>query len=930
MDLCLEPWMMQVVRTIEAEEKWRLEGNYGVEIHPDSLPLCCRIITSYFNDFTEASNLEKERLVKDYMVKLLDVVCLKFICQIQMVAEEDGLDIEYLLHRACIELAEIEKEKDSSTKVWMPHVRKEYADLMGKWHYFEETWKPVLMSQCTPRIGVEELGMLRLLHKELRFYLTNEKATENRDIVSRLFEPLDALRTKIELSIGKDLKQILTVGPSEIEEATREFFWFPALWTSKFLKPRYQNLETRLGKRFTGQENAIRRITNALTQLQYGKGPIRSFLFICRSIDCGDEEELARALAEEVFYDKERLIEFDLSENAEFNWSGVKAELNDAVKKKPYSVVFLQNIDKADASIIDFLLEILRDGRIADEKGGIVDFSRTLIIMKLCVLGCTTFKHLRCDCAYKAAKLPPEPLEDHDCRYSSLLKNAKQCLRADLFGIIDDVIVFEYHPPHDYRAFARHQLRNMASHIGAGRLILYPSEAALGLIVGTYGVNINGKIKTHIEENVAPKLLDICEGGRMIRSTVYLDVLVGTGEISYRVEMGGYLVGNKEYEQFLANFWKLRDVYEREILWLRKINGLRKTLQMIDGTKNTNASVGLDLLADRIEDLLVTETEINTVLWNLQVATASNKFGKLQQIDGSKRVYKKEIMEVLRTKLYTCFADGHYVFDTVRRALLSCIDCCIGSHSQVMVNRPAVFLLLGLTTAGKADLLKDLTKLLLVENGVALIAQINSSECTDFDKFFNLIYTNHKPVGVLLIDQLEMMPMSVFSGLLRMMDCGILSDHRGCTVDLRHNVVILVSDLGNRDTLAQIFGPRSELERKMTGHFESPSKSSWREYHKQPERKRFRSELLNHVEEIVFFNPCVRGGQQMTSFARLPMSDGPHIRQGSPASLSNSLQQLFHEGDNKREPYYSLLAAAAVDEISRGILIVSITERTKD
>ncbi|XVF78232.1 hypothetical protein PTKIN_Ptkin14bG0113800 [Pterospermum kingtungense] len=885
MDSCLEPWMMQVVRTIEAEEKWRLEGTYGVEIHPDSLPLCCRIITSYFNDFTEASNREKERLLRDYVVKLLDVVCHKFICQLQMVAEEDGLDIEYLLHRACIELAEIEKEKDSSTKVWIPHVRKEYADLMDKWHKFEETWKPVLMSQRTPQTAVEELGVLRLLHNELRFYLANEKATESEDnIASRLFEQLDALRTKFELSIGKDMKQILTVGPSEIEEATREFFWFPALWTSKFLKPRYQNLETRLGKRFSGQENAIRRITNALTQLQYGKGPMRSFLFTCRSIDWGDEEELARALAEEVFYDKERLIEFDLSENAEFNWSGVKAELTDAVKKKPYSVVFLQNIDKADASIIDFLLEILRDGRIADEKGGIVDFSRTLIIMKLCVLGCTTFKHLRCDCAYKAAKLPPEQLEDHDCRYSSLLKNAKQCLRADLFGIIDDVIVFEYHPPHDYRAFARHQLRNMASHIGAGRLILYPSEAALGLIVGTYGVNINGKIKTHIEENVAPKLLDICEGGRIIRSTVYLDVLVGTGEISYRVEMGGYLVGNKEYEQFLANFWKLRDVYEREILWLRKINGLRKTLQMIDGTKNTNASVGLDLLADRIEDLLVTETEINTVLWNLQVATASNKFGKLQQIDGSKRVYKKEIMEVLRTKLYTCLTDGHYVFDTVRRALLSCIDCCIGSHSQVMVNRPAVFLLLGLTTAGKADLLKDLTKLLVVENGVTLISQINSSECTDFDKVFNLMYAS----------------------------------------------IFFLVYLGNRDTLAQIFGPRSELERKMTGHFESPSRSSWREYHKQPERKRFRLELLNHVEEIVFFNPCVRGGQQMTSFARLPMSDGPHIRQGSPASLTNSLQQLFHEGDNKREPCYSFLAAVAVDEISRGILLASITQRTKD
>ncbi|XVF27765.1 hypothetical protein REPUB_Repub14bG0137000 [Reevesia pubescens] len=782
MDSDLEPWMLEVIKTIETEDKWRLEAVYGVEIHPDSLPLCCRIITSYSDDFIEASNHEKELLLKGYMVKLLDAVCHKFMYQLQMVAEEDGLDIEYLLHRACIELAEIEKEKDRSCQVWIPH---------------------------------------------------NEKTIENGDIVSRMFEQLDALRTKVELLIGKDLKRILTVGQSEIEKVTGECLCIPALWPSKFLKSHYQNLETRLVKRLIGQEHAIRVITNALTRPHSGKGPIRSFLFICGWNSSGEEEELARALAEEVFYDKERLIEFDLSENAELNCHArysVKGELTDAVKKKPYSVVFLQNIDRAHASILDFLLEILRDGRIADEKGRIVDFSKTLIIMKSCVLGGNKFRHLKCDCAYKAANLPLEELADHDCQYFSLLKHAKQSLKPDLFGIIDGVIVFEHQPYQHYRAFARNQLRNMTSYIGGGRLILYPSEAALRLIIRGAGMNF-GRIRIWLEKYVAPKMLDICEGARMVRSIIYLDALVGTEELSFRVEMGGCLVGNKESEQFLANLWKVRDVYEKEILWLRMINGLRRTLQMIDGITNTNASMDLELLADRIENLLTSQTEMNTVLWNLQVASASNEFAKLQQKEGPKRADKKE-MEGLQTQLSTFLVDGHYVFDTVTRALLSCIDCCI--RSQVMANRSAVFLLLGLTTAGKADLLKDLTKLLVGEKyGTNLMLQINSSECTDFNKFFNLIHANHKPCRILLIDQVEMLPMYVFSGLLRVLDRGMLSDYRGCTVDLRHTAVILVSDLGNRDSLAQIFEPESERQRKLYGYFATPKKSSWEEYMKQ-------------------------------------------------------------------------------------------------
>ncbi|OMO71516.1 hypothetical protein CCACVL1_18188 [Corchorus capsularis] len=146
------------------------------------------------------------------------------------------------------------------------------------------------------------------------------------------------------------------------------------------------------------------------------------------------------------------------------------------------------------------------------------------------------------------------------------------------------------------------------------------------------------------------------------------------------------------------------------------------------------------------------------------VVSANNQPAKLRQMEAPKRTDKKE-MEAVQTKLYTSLLDGHYVFDTVTRALISCIDCYI--RSEVMANRSDVFLLLGLTTADKEDLLKCLTKLVASENDTSLLLQ--------------------------------------------------------------------------------------------------------------PERKQFRSELLNQVDEIVFFDPCASHGEQLTNFARLPMSAGPHI-----------------------------------------------------
>ncbi|XVF27731.1 hypothetical protein REPUB_Repub14bG0134000 [Reevesia pubescens] len=150
-------------------------------------------------DFKEASNHDKEPLLKEHIVRVLDAACWRVRSNQRKVVEEDGLDIEYLLHRACVELAAIRKEKEHTcTKLWIP---REYDDLMDTWHKFEKKWKPLLLSQSQTR--AEELEVLKKVHEELVSYLRDEKAVKDVEMSSRMFQKFNDIRAKIELSINR-------------------------------------------------------------------------------------------------------------------------------------------------------------------------------------------------------------------------------------------------------------------------------------------------------------------------------------------------------------------------------------------------------------------------------------------------------------------------------------------------------------------------------------------------------------------------------------------------------------------------------------------------------------------------------------------------------------------------------------------------------
>ncbi|XVF87422.1 hypothetical protein PTKIN_Ptkin18bG0118800 [Pterospermum kingtungense] len=738
-----------------------------------------------------------------------------------------------------------------------------------------------------------------------------------------MLEKLFHLTMEIQHSINQGLRQVLTVRESDIVEAARRILRIPALFPSKIFKLNYEELETSLAKRVFGQEHAIRAITSALSGPPSRKGHVRSFLFINGS-NCGGEE-LIKALAEQLFYDEHRVIEFELAKPAEDDSNvdhNVGKELIDAVKKQPSSVILLRNIDEAQASVIDFVLEILRNGEIADEKGEMVDFTKMLIIMTSNVLGNLNLRRRwDCNCAFIPGKLfLKEIVEDHNRCYLSVLEDAKQHFRPELLDLIDNMIVFELLIFSDFRAFCRLRLRKLASSIGKGRIIVYPSEAFLHIIAPRCEMQYE-LMDPRIKEKVAPKLLEICNLRSVKRCIVYIDALVGTCDFSYRVETDGFLTRDQEFGQFLVYICKIRKIYKKEMLWLRRINGLRKTLLYFGRSKTSGDSDSLPLepLADNIRKLLKFEPK------NLEMNgfSSSANLGRVEQ-PKKRTKEKKDVLKRLRTRV----ASKHYVYSVVASAILSCAEVVADK------SHPMTALLLGLTSDGKANLRRELTELLHDENNGStdMLVQIDLSECFDYDEFFKLIYASHngfvcpQKVGmklgsVLLIDQVEKATMSIFSGLISLLDYRVLTHHNGITIDLRDTVIIMVSDLGNRDVICQMFEEahsRAENLRKGQKPYIGEE-----ELLKQPEKKsRFRFELLNRVDEMVVFNPSV-GGDQLTCFARLSMRHGPHLRHSSPmAAVTSALTLLFDECDYKQIDLGITWMLGAVERLSTWIIPV--------
>jgi len=278
----------------------------------------------------------------------------------------------------------------------------------------------------------------------------------------------------------------LEVNAEHIAEIVAKWTGIPVTRLLQSEKEKLLNLENELHKRVVGQDHAIEAVANAIRRSRSGLSdpnkPIGSFLFL-GSTGVG-KTELARALAELLFNDENNMIRIDMSEYQEphsvsrligappgyvgYDESG---QLTEAVRRKPYSVVLLDEIEKAHRDVFNILLQVLEDGRLTDNKGRTVNFKNTIIIMT---------SNLGADIIRENfdSMLPGEENRTFERTQYEILELLRKTIRPEFLNRIDEIVVFKPLNREEIKAIVRMQLNKVNEMLTKnGYTFVYTEEA---------------------------------------------------------------------------------------------------------------------------------------------------------------------------------------------------------------------------------------------------------------------------------------------------------------------------------------------------------------------------------------------------------------------------------------------------------------------
>ena len=348
-----------------------------------------------------------------------------------------------------------------------------------------------------------------------------EKAAKLRDEEKALTESLKAQKETWENESRGENTQVT---PNEIAEIVSSWTGVPVKAIEEGESERLLRLEEELHRRVIGQNEAVTAVSKAIRRGRVGlkdpKRPIGSFIFLGPT-GVG-KTELSKALAEAMFGDEDALIRVDMSEYMEKHavsrlvgsppgYVGYDegGQLTEKVRRKPYSVILFDEIEKAHPDVFNILLQILEDGILTDSQGRRVDFRNTVIIMtsNLGARMITENKSL----GFAAAASDTE--KDYNKIKSDVLGELKRAFRPEFLNRIDDIIVFRQLVKDDIKAIAAKMLEILKERIAANDITAEFTDAAVDRIADTgfdpsFGARpLRRAIQSDIEDMVAEKML---------------------------------------------------------------------------------------------------------------------------------------------------------------------------------------------------------------------------------------------------------------------------------------------------------------------------------------------------------------------------------------------------------------------------------------
>ncbi|TCI35174.1 ATP-dependent chaperone ClpB [Exiguobacterium sp. SH4S7] len=505
--------------------KERFEIHHGVRIHDNALVAAAVLSNRYITD----------RFMPDKAIDLVDESC----AMIRTEMESMPAELDELVRRVMqleIEEAALKKESDEASKKRLDVLQQELASTREQADALRLRWENE--KESTHRVqhirGDLEKVKLELQEAESRYDLN--RASELK--YGRIPE-LERDLAEAERLAGSVTRELVReeVTEEEIAEVVSKWTGIPVTKLTEGERDKLLNLETVLHRRVFGQDEAIRLVSDAVIRARAGikdpNRPIGSFLFLGPT-GVG-KTELGKALAEAMFDSEDHIVRLDMSEYMEKHavsrlvgappgYVGYEegGQLTEAVRRSPYSVLLLDEVEKAHADVFNILLQLLDDGRLTDSHGRVVDFKNTIVIMT---------SNIGADILLEAAK---DGIIDEE-EERQVIERLRRHFRPEFLNRVDETILFHPLTRAQIGQIVEKAVARMGSRLTARSIRIEISDAAKAFIADEayepqFGARpINRYVQRTIETKLARGILagDVEDG-----QTVMIDV--ENGELTLR------------------------------------------------------------------------------------------------------------------------------------------------------------------------------------------------------------------------------------------------------------------------------------------------------------------------------------------------------------------------------------------------------------
>jgi ATP-dependent Clp protease ATP-binding subunit ClpB len=449
----------------------RLEVFHGVKIQDSALVAAATLSHRYISD----------RFLPDKAIDLVDEACAMLRTEIDsMPAELD--EITRRVVRLEIEEAALAKEKDPASKQRLEELRRELADLRAESDAMRARWEAERQAIHRVQALREELERVRQEAEAAeRNYDLNRAAELRHAVIPELERRLQAEEEQLLAKQGARplLKEVVT--EDEIADIVARWTGIPVSRLLEGEREKLLRLDEILHERVIGQDEAVQLVTDAIIRARSGikdpRRPIGSFIFLGPT-GVG-KTELSKALAEALFDSEENLIRLDMSEYQERHtvsrlmgappgYVGYEegGQLTEAVRRKPYSVVLFDEIEKAHPDVFNTLLQVLDDGRLTDAQGRLVDFRNTVIIMTSNI-----------GSEYLLEGVTPDGEIKSDAR-DRVMSELRRHFRPEFLNRVDDIVLFKGLTEAEIERIVELMLNDLRTRLTDRRMTLEVSDAA--------------------------------------------------------------------------------------------------------------------------------------------------------------------------------------------------------------------------------------------------------------------------------------------------------------------------------------------------------------------------------------------------------------------------------------------------------------------